>query len=383
MSPNNSIAQELQYTALAGYVALFASSCTVWLLLDVQAAVQWGIVANLAWSYAVSQAWLRRTHNRASASSPDYSTLGLGTQLTLLRGALIAAMAGFLVLHYEPRISTAVPALLYSVAAILDRVDGAVARKRNHTSQLGSELDTVFDAMGLLIVPLLAVLYGKLHFSYLLVSIAYYCFVAGLGWRSRHGLANYPLHPSLLRRSLAGFQMGFVAVALWPFINPVVAQIAGVAFMLPLLLGFMVDWCVVCGRLHPEHEKTAGYFKAVAWFGATWLQPALRIVVMLALISCYASSALHLTGSGAHGLINVLLAWISLFAGVCIVAGFCARSAALVLVVAMAAVMPTILPDANMLALICCTVWLMLLGSGHFTVWQGDDVWVNRQDGAP
>ena len=33
-------------------------------------------------------------------------------------------------------------------------------------------------------------------------------------------------------------------------------------------------------------------------------------------------------------------------------------------------------------ALFCCVVWSMLLGTGRFSLWQEDDHWLNRYDGA-
>ena len=85
--------------------------------------------------------------------------------------------------------------------------------------QLGTELDTVYDAVGLLIAPVLAVTYGQLHWSYLLVSIAYYLFVIGIKLREFRGLRVIELPPNISRRAIAGFQMGFVAVVLLPCIS--------------------------------------------------------------------------------------------------------------------------------------------------------------------
>ena len=113
---------------------------------------------------------------------------------------------------------------------------------------LGTQLDTSFDALGLLIAPLVAVGYGKLHPTYLLVSVAYYLFMWGLYWRRSHGLPVLPLRPSNMRRVLAGMQMGLCATALWPLINATLSQVVGVVFMLPLLAGFWRDWLDVSCR---------------------------------------------------------------------------------------------------------------------------------------
>jgi len=382
MNPSIDTTAELRQYAVAGIGALLAGTLGMALLLDLTAALQWGTTASLGWLYVVIQAWQRRSLNRPSTDAPAYPTLGKGTELTLLRGLLIATTGGFLVLYHDPRITTAVPALLYSLAAILDRLDGAVARKSHHTSLLGSELDTVFDAMGLLIAPLLAVLYGKVHWSYLLASIAYYWFVGAMAWRTRHGLPNHPLHPSRLRRALAGFQMGFVAVALWPFMHPAITSLAAVAFMLPLLLGFVVDWYVVSGRLEPQHPQTAQYFNSLDWLGSTFLLPVLRVLAILALCKLYTLDVLFFTGIDVHGGLTVLLCWTMALAGGCLLAGLGTRIAALVLIASLAVYAPSAVALPIMLVLVCSTVWLMLLGSGRFSVWQKDDVWVHRQDGA-
>src|SRR5690606_21176327 len=121
---------------------------------------------------------------------------------------------------------------------------------------LGTELDTAYDALGLLIAPLLAVSYGKIHWSFLLVSAAYYIFQWGLYWRRTHNLPVYELLPSMLRRTLAGFQMGFVAVILLPCFQAPATHWIGVAFMIPMLLGFMVDWLVVSGRIQSSNANT-------------------------------------------------------------------------------------------------------------------------------
>jgi len=179
-----------------------------------------------------------------------YSRLGHGNQLTLLRGFLISATAGFLTIseRLDGVLLAYLPAVLYTAAAIGDALDGFLARREQQITQLGARLDNELDALGLLIAPLLAVLTSKLHVSYLLVSIAYYLFQWGLYWRRLHNKPLYPLPPSRLRRHLAGWQMGLVATCLWPPIPGEVTRFLGILFMIPLLLGFVRDWLHVSGR---------------------------------------------------------------------------------------------------------------------------------------
>lgn len=218
--------------------------------------LRWLPLSLVCWAIVIWQCARRLDRNCSADGATCYATFGLGTQVTLLRGLFIAATAGFLptttmavhtILYY-------VPAVLYTAAAFGDALDGYLARRQQHTTVLGQEMDTALDALGLVVAPLLAVLYGKLYVSYLLVSIAYYVFMWGLYWRRRHGLPVYPLPPSRTRRLLAGFQMGLVATVLWPPLIADVTRVVGFLYMLPLLTGFVRDWLYVSGRRQPGPE---------------------------------------------------------------------------------------------------------------------------------
>ena len=189
-----------------------------------------------------------------------HSTLGYGTWLTIIRGALIAILAGYL---FQPwpaskffpgRLSWA-PGLLYITASILDYTDGRVARACRHETRLGAFLDINLDALGLLIAPLVAVGYGQLPTAYLSVSAAYYCFVAGIWLRQKTAKPVIKQKPRRIARIVAGFQMGFVGISLLPVLGPPVTTIAAYIFMIPLLAGFLWDWCYVCGYLTTNSRR--------------------------------------------------------------------------------------------------------------------------------
>ncbi|ALO45805.1 CDP-alcohol phosphatidyltransferase family protein [Pseudohongiella spirulinae] len=207
-------------------------------------------ISLLCWCYICWQSHKRVDLNYNPQDGEHYQTLGWGTQITLLRGLLIAATAGFIPVAISASHSAwlFIPALFYTAAAIGDALDGFLARRQQHITRLGAELDTVLDALGLLVAPLLAVMSGKLHSSYLLVSLAYYLFRLGISWRKRQGKIVHALPPSKMRRQLAGWQMALVATALWPPISGSVTQWLGFVFMLPLLAGFWRDWLAVSGR---------------------------------------------------------------------------------------------------------------------------------------
>jgi CDP-diacylglycerol--glycerol-3-phosphate 3-phosphatidyltransferase len=62
-------------------------------------------------------------------------------------------------------------------------------------------------------------------------------------------LRELDLQPS--RRSLAGFQMGFLAVALWPAVPAPVTLVASYLFGCASLAMFVRDWLYVSCRFLP------------------------------------------------------------------------------------------------------------------------------------
>ena len=356
---------------LLGIIFMILGYSTNWRLSS-----QWLLQAALLWAWVWYLTWKRADLNRTSPDSPLLNKLGWANRLTLLRGYLIALTGGFL---FQPEIHgfvSWIPGLLYGVAAILDRVDGFVARRSKQTTLLGAELDTVFDALGLLVVPLLAIAMGKIHWSYLSLSFAFYIFNGGIYWRRTHGLIIYPLMPSQLRRVLAGFQMGFVALALLPCFAAEKTVVCGFAFLIPVLLGFIIDWLVVSGRIDVESIKVRNFFLRLSNTSRTIFQPCLRIFIFIGslfmlyqvdIFSAPPGTEVFLTLSFVLGISMILL-------------GSAGRVGALIVLLLLAGSAAPITP-LN-IALLCSCSWLLLLGTGRFSLWQWDDVWVNRQDGA-
>lgn len=201
----------------------------------------------LGWNYQPEQKVLR-------------STLGYGTWLTIIRGALIAVLAGCLFQPWPPSMfnpagKSWIPGLVYILASILDYLDGLIARTSDHESRLGAFLDINIDALGLLIAPLLAVCYGQLPIVYLSVGAAYYLFMSGIRLRKKYSKVVIELMPRRSARLIAGFQMGFVGLSLLPVFSPSATTMAAYVFMIPLLAGFVRDWCFVCGYLTPNRLR--------------------------------------------------------------------------------------------------------------------------------
>lgn len=208
---------------------------------------RWLAFSGVVLVYEFALLWRFLPRNRAGEElSPS---LGPATLLTVVRGVLVAFLAGFLLLPRPTESLVWLPAALYGLAALLDYVDGTIARLTDHVTTLGARLDVEIDALGILIAPLLAVIYGQLPVWYLLAGAARYVFVAGKWHRRRTGKAIHDLPAGPASRILAGVQMAFLVVVLSPLLTPTEATSLGVAVLVPFLANFLRDWWHLTGRL--------------------------------------------------------------------------------------------------------------------------------------
>lgn len=226
---------------LGGYVALGVA--------DVATRLAWlaASVVVIAFEFGTLVAHLHENH--APDERRPRSRLGSGNLLTLARGAMLAWLAGFLFVPWRGTALAWLPTLLYGTAAILDALDGAVARRFGAVTALGGRLDMAFDSLGLLVATLVGVVAGRLPVAYLAVGLARYAFVAAVLLRKRRGLPVRPLPARASRRPLAGVQMAFVAVALTPVVPTAAVRVGAFVVGAPLLVGFLRDWLYASGRL--------------------------------------------------------------------------------------------------------------------------------------
>lgn len=364
-----SLQKELRSINFFGWACLCVLALTVSGLWKWVAALQWAMSAGLLWLVVIHVTTRRLDMNRPAADAPIADSLGPANRLTILRGGLIAATGGFLFLDPPPGILIWVPGLFYCTAAILDRLDGYVARKTGRTSLLGVELDTVFDALGLAVAPLLAVWYGKLHWSYLLFSSAWYLFRWGIHRRERAGLRVQALVPNPVRRAWAGFQMGFIGVVLLPVFESGFTRVAGVAFVIPVLAGFLIDWLVVSGAIDRDDTETSRRPQIVNRLVESLMLPGLRLLVAALVVM------MLVTTQGPITLAMSLLA-------IPVLAGLAGRAAALAILVHVGFYYQAHPYDLHAQILTCALVWVMLLGTGRYSLWAPDERWINRYDGA-
>jgi CDP-diacylglycerol--glycerol-3-phosphate 3-phosphatidyltransferase len=171
--------------------------------------------------------------------------------VTLSRGGLYAATAGFLVVPPATPAVRWAPAACYGTGVALDFVDGRLARRTDRTTDLGARLDHAFDTLGFLVAPLVGVVWGRLPAFYLSLSAARYVYRAGIEWRTRRGRPVGDLPESRVRRPLAALQMAFITVALAPVV-PAAAVHAASVVVLPSLATFARDYLAVTGRLNGD-----------------------------------------------------------------------------------------------------------------------------------
>ena len=237
-------------------VAVVGVALGAWLVsaaADPEAGQRWLLVAGAVLVYEL---WFLRyllAHGREGEPLPG-DTLGPANAVTVVRGMLYAAAAGFL---FVPPSGPAVrwaPGVCYGVGAALDFVDGSVARRNGQASGVGERLDHAFDTLGFLVAPLVGVAWGRLPVWYLSLSAARYVFRAARWWRRRSGRPVYPLPESRLRRWLAAFQMAFIAAALVPVAPVALVHPAATLALVPSLALFVRDWLAVSGRLPPHEE---------------------------------------------------------------------------------------------------------------------------------
>ena len=239
----------------------------IWLQVSWQPeyALRWLGQAVLVVTYLLWTLWRALPENHRSEEAIQLPTFGAGTTLTLIRGVLIACLAGFLFSPWPDGWLAWLPGLVYTLAALMDYFDGFLARVTNHATRMGEILDLSLDGVGMLTAAFLAVQYGQVPAWYLVVALARYLYLAGLWLWDRLGKRAYPLQPSVRRRAFAGLQMGFLFVMLWPVFSPPGTHLAAALFALPFLAGFILDGLTASGILHQPGRRTGIWNAAARW----------------------------------------------------------------------------------------------------------------------
>lgn len=196
-------------------------------------------------------------HHR-NAHGELHRRFGAANQVSLLRLGMLAMLAA-LVGEGAARAGHPGAAVLgwaivvwATVGAVLDAVDGPLARRSGLASDFGARFDMETDAALMLVLCLLIVQFGQAGPWVLAAGLMRYAFVAA-SW-VWHWLAR-PLPPSMRRKTVCVVQIVTLITALGPIIPPAgAAAIAGAGLAL-LVYSFAIDVRWLAQRRHLPLEN--------------------------------------------------------------------------------------------------------------------------------
>jgi phosphatidylglycerophosphate synthase len=166
-----------------------------------------------------------------------FDRLGIANQVTLLRGVLVALLAGFISAHPAARLQWIALAIAV-LAALLDAVDGWLARRTRMSSAYGARLDMETDALLILVLSILAWQLGKAGPWVLASGLMRYAFVAAsllLPWMQD------ALPPRPRRKVVAVLQTVALLIALAPFVPRGVSSPLCAVALAALVWSFVLD----------------------------------------------------------------------------------------------------------------------------------------------
>jgi CDP-diacylglycerol--glycerol-3-phosphate 3-phosphatidyltransferase len=341
-------------------------------------AQRWLLIAGVIVARELWLLWKGLASNHRADDARLLPTLGYGNGLTIARGLLLALLAGFIFSPWPVGWLAWAPAVLYTAAAVLDHLDGYVARITNHSTKLGEMLDMEYDVIGIFAAVLLAIFYGQLPVWYLGIGLAREIFLAGHWVLRKLGKPVYDLPPSSDRRLIAGLQMGFLSVVLWPVLSPPATTLGAVLFALPMVVSFGRDWMVTSGAWDvntPSYIRRRRFAKRLL---EQWIPTAARAVGTVVAAGLLWREAPAFAGwQAALGLgPGPLWAWVGLVIGATALfaLGVAGRLAALVLIAAacvdIAAHGFSWTDNALLLA---GAILVLQFGSGQWALWQPEE----------
>ena len=164
--------------------------------------------------------------------------LGPANRVTLLRGVLVAALAGALAGFPVLGPQAEWLAAFALVALTLDGIDGWAARRWDCASDFGARFDMELDAFLILVLCGLLLMLGKAGAWVLAIGAMRYVFVAAMTvWR----WLDAPLPPSGRRKLVCVWQVASLLICLLPQVGAGLASgLLGIALLL-LTWSFAVD----------------------------------------------------------------------------------------------------------------------------------------------
>ena len=235
-----------------------------------------------------------------------FTGLGPGNTVSVLRGLLLALLAGLIPPFANGTWSQAQAAAtcLVVVFMLLDLADGWLARRTNRVSLLGERLDIEMDSAGLFVVALLGALWHLLPPWYLGVALLRPLFVAGQALRVRNGLTNHPWPASDSRRRAAAWQSILMVGAVWPGTDRQLIELGAWIAALLVAASFGRDWLWMTGAW-TDNGTFNRRWQRFRYAVRSWLPVSLRPVTVLGGITMLAEPAVPLEGLPAQALAAV------------------------------------------------------------------------------
>ena len=143
---------------------------------------------------------------------------------------------------------TTLTLVIATVAALMDAVDGAMARRACQTSAFGARFDMETDALLILALSVLAWNWDKAGAWILLAGLARYLFVACAAVAP---FTNLELPPSRRRQAVCVIQVVTLLLCIAPWIPSPVSDLAAGSGLIALIYSFTVDvrWLFRSARL--------------------------------------------------------------------------------------------------------------------------------------
>ena len=173
----------------------------------------------------------------ALPGSHPFARMGPANQVTIVRGALVALLAGLLGERGSRPVAT-VAVVIAAVAMLLDGVDGSFARRSGMASGFGARFDMETDAVFVAVLALLVWQFGKAGPWVLLSGLMRYLFAAVVAIVPR---LQRPVPSTTRGKSIAVVQMTALIVALAPGCPPAASVWVAAAGLLALVLSFSLD----------------------------------------------------------------------------------------------------------------------------------------------
>lgn len=173
----------------------------------------------------------------ALPGSHGFERVGAANQVTIVRGALVALLAGLAGEHGSPA-TAAVAVAVAATAMALDGVDGWLARRLRVASAFGARFDMETDAVFVAVLSLLVWQFGKAGGWVLSSGLMRYLFAALVAIVPR---LQRPVPSSFRGKTIAVLQMIALIVALAPVCGPQLSVWIAAVGLGALVLSFALD----------------------------------------------------------------------------------------------------------------------------------------------